>query len=153
MANRDFRYKHILALTVVGLFAAVNSGCLPSMVISSAAGGAAPVAFEGSGWGKAESYWIAKYDDVIAAALRAGKALSLEVKEKKVDGNKAFFRFQDTGRHRIDLTIERRTDTLTSIHFDIGWFGSIAFGRVMARQIIAELNDAGAFLEDWTPES
>jgi len=43
-----------------------------------------PVAFNTSGGGQGESFWIAKYDHVIAATLRAGETPSLEVKEKKL---------------------------------------------------------------------
>jgi hypothetical protein len=48
--------------------------------------------------------------------------------------------------------IEPRTETMTSVLFDVGWTGSIAFGRLMARQINFELEEAGAFLVDWTPD-
>ena len=109
-----------------------------------------PVTFNTSGGGQGESFWIAKYDDVIAATLRAGETLSLKVKEKKLEKDQAFFRFYDAKKERIDLFIERRSDTMTSIKFDVGWFGSVAFGRLMAQQIIFELNESDSFLEDWT---
>jgi hypothetical protein len=38
------------------------------------AGSNAPVVFNNEGGGRGESFWIAKYDDVIAATLRAGEA-------------------------------------------------------------------------------
>jgi hypothetical protein len=41
---------------------------------------------------------------------------------------------------------------MTSILFDVGWTGSMAFGRLMARQINSELEEAGAFLVDWRPD-
>lgn len=50
---------------------------------------------------------------------------------------------------RIGLSIEWRSDTMTSMKFDVGWFGSVAFGRLMAQQIIAELKESDSFLEDW----
>ena len=115
------------------------------------AGSNAPVAFNNSGGGKGESFWIAQYDDVIDAVLQASEVLSLELKEKTIEKDQAFFRFYDAKKERTDLFIERRSDTMTSIKFDVGWFGSVAFGRLMARQIIDELNESGSFLEDWTP--
>jgi hypothetical protein len=115
------------------------------------AGSNAPVAFNNSGGGKGESFWIAQYDDVIDAVLQAGEVLSLELKEKTIEKDQAFFRFHDDKAERIDLFIERRTDSMTSILFDVGRSGSVAFGRLMARQIIEELNESGSFLEDWTP--
>jgi len=35
---------------------------------------------------------------------------------------------------------------------NVGWFGPVAFGRLLAGQIIFELKDSNSFLEDWTPE-
>ena len=144
------RNVRLIALCIVLI---CNVGCLSPLAVSTigTAGSNAPVAFNHSGGGKGESFWIAQYDDVIAAALRAGEALSLEVKEKKIEKGQAFFRFYDAKAERIDLFIERRTDTMTSIQFDVGRSGSVAFGRLMARQIIDELNESGSFLEDWTP--
>jgi len=40
------------------------------------AGSNAPMAFNNEGGGRGESFWIAKYDDVVAATLRAGEVLS-----------------------------------------------------------------------------
>ena len=84
--------------------------------------------------------------------MRAGEVLALEMKEKKVEFQQTSLQYDDGKANKIKLLIERRTDTMTSITFDVGWSGSIAFGRLMARQIISELDQAGAFLEDWTPE-
>jgi hypothetical protein len=130
-----------------------NVGCLSPMALNSmgAAAGSAPVSFENSGGGQGESFWIANYDDVIDATLRAGEALSLELKDKQLEKDRAFFRFYDDKKERIDLFVERRTDTVTSIKFDVGWTGSVAFGRLMAGQIIIELRQTESFLEDWTP--
>ena len=145
----------IVRLIALFIFLICNIGCFPPVALNTmgtaGAGSGAPVAFDNSGGGKGESFWIAKYDDVIAATLRAGEALSLEVKEKKIENDQTFFRFYDAKRERIDLFIERRSDTMTLIKFDVGWFGSVAFGRLMAQQIIFELNESGSFLENWTP--
>jgi hypothetical protein len=74
------------------------------------------------------------------------------VNQKRIEKDQAFFRFHDAKAEKVDLLIERRTETMTSILFDVGWFGSVAFGRIMFRQIIFELDEAGDFLEDWFPE-
>ena len=69
--------------TLITLFIVLvcNVGCLSPMALNSmgAAAGSAPVSFENSGGGQGESCWIANYDDVIDATLRAGDALSLEL--------------------------------------------------------------------------
>ena len=41
---------------------------------------------------------------------------------------------------------------MTYILFDVGWFGSVAFGRLMLSQIISELDEAGDFLKHWKKE-
>ena len=144
------RIVRLIALCIVLI---CNVGCLSPLALSTmgTAGGNAPVAFNNSGGGKGESFWIAQYDDVIDAVLQAGEVLSLELKEKIIEKDQAFFRFHDDKAERIDLFIERRTDSMTSILFDVGRSGSVAFGRLMARQIIDELNESESFLEDWTP--
>jgi hypothetical protein len=143
----------IVRLIVLFIVLTFNAGCLSPIAISTmgTVGSGAPVIFHDSGRGKGESFWIAKYDDVITATSRAAEALSLELKEKKIEKDQTFFRFYDATKDRIDLFIERRSDTMTSLKFDVGWFGSNAFGRLMVRQIIDELIDSGDFLEDWEP--
>jgi len=132
-----------------------NAGCLSPIALNTmgTAGSNAPMAFNNEGGGRGESFWIARYADVIAATLRAGEVLSLELEEKRTENDKTFVRFYDGKKERIDLFIERRTDTMTSINFDVGWFGSLAFGRLLARQIVYELNESGTFLEDWSFET
>lgn len=147
--------KHCIVFLALVVFTMINGGCMAPFVMQAAggaAGGAAPSSSNYLGRGKGESYFIARYDDVIKAALRAGEVLSLEMKEKKVEAQQASIQYDDGKANKIKLLIERRTDTMTSILFDVGWSGSIAFGRLMARQIISELDEAEAFLEDWTPE-
>jgi len=132
---------------------ACNAGCVapvPLNTIGGAAGSNAPVSFNNEGGGRGESFWLAEYKDVIAAALRAGEALSLELKEKRLEDEQTFFRFEDGKGERTDLFIERRTDTMTSIKFRVGWFGSVAFGRLLAGQIIYELVESKSFLEDYS---
>jgi hypothetical protein len=146
----------VVILKFIGLFSFSIwiVGCFSPIAITTigAAGSGAPVAINHLGGGKGESYWIARYDDVTAAAMRAAKALSLEVKEQKMEKDRAFYRFSDNKDKTIELIIERRTDTMTSILFDVGWFGSEAFGHLLVNQIEAELIESDSFLEDWTPD-
>jgi len=145
-------FRRALTLFVPIIFMTILGGCLSPVAfqaVGGAAGGATPSASEYRGAGKGESYFIAHYEDVIQAVLKSGKILSLELEEKKVDEDRA----SGGKANRINLLIEPRTETMTSILFDVGWSGSIAFGRLMARQIHFELKEAGAFLVDWTPDT
>ena len=93
------------------------AGCLSSIGTSTlgTAGSNAPVAFSRSGGGRGESYWIAQYDDVVEATVRAGEVLSLAVDEKKIEEDQAFFRFSDDKAQRIDLFIERYRKSIVEV--------------------------------------
>ena len=148
-------FRRALALFVPIICMTILGGCLSPIAIQAvggAAGGAAPSASAYRGGGKGESYFIAHYEDVIQAVLKSGKTLSLEL-EEKVDPDRASLRYFGGKANKINLVIEPCTETMTSILFDVGWSGSIAFGRLMARQIHFELKEAGAFLVDWTPDT
>ena len=144
----------IVRSTALLIFLICNVGCISPLAINAvgSAGSAAPVASNNLGGGRGETFWIAQYDDVIEAVLKAGEVLSLELRQKEIEQDQAFFRFLDAKAERIDLFIERRTDTMTSILFNVGWFGSVAFGRLMFNQIIYELDKARDFLEHWKKE-
>jgi hypothetical protein len=152
MKKRKARMR-IARLIVLFIVLAFNVGCLSATALSTmgSVGKDTPIIFHNSGWGEGEIFLIAKYDDVITATSRAGEALSLELKDKKIEKDKTFFRFYDASKEKIDLFIERRSDTMTSLKFNVGWFGSVGFGHLMIRQAIDELNDSGSFLEDWEP--
>jgi len=115
----------------VFIFLICNAGCLSPLAINVAgsAGSAAPVASNNLGGGRGETFWVAQYRDVIKAVLQASENLSLKLIEERIEQDQAFFRFQDEKAERIDLHIERRTDTMTYILFDVGWFGSAALAR------------------------
>ena len=128
-------FRRALTLFVPIIFMTILGGCLSPVAIQAvggAAGGAGPSASEYRGAGKGESYFIAHYEDVIQAVLKTGKTLSLELEEKKVDEDRASLRYFGGKANKINLVVEPRTETMTSILFDVGWSGSIALGRLMA---------------------
>ena len=143
-------------LMILFIALAFNAGCVPPVPLNTMGGSVGsnlPVSFNNEGGGRGESFWLAEYKEVIAATLRAGEALSLELKEKRLEDEQTSFRFEDGKGERIDLLIERRTDTMTSIKFRVGWFGSVALARLLARQIIYELAESDSFLEDYSYET
>ncbi len=143
-------YKIVVLLSVFYLLLACVWGCTNPLTIQ-ALSGTSPVAFSFIGKGKDASFWLARYDDVIEATLRAGNALSLDVEEKKIQKDKALFHYTDGKGKKLDILIERRTETMTYVQFDVGLFGSISMGRLMVRQIIFEITKAGDFLQNWSP--
>jgi hypothetical protein len=145
------RVSSLLALLLLSL---CNGGCFSPAALGTVetTGSSAPAVLDHVGRGQGIGFCLANYEDVTAATLRAAAALSLEQKDKNVEKDRASFRFYDANNDRIDIIIVRRSATMTSIEFDVGWFGPVALGRLMSRQIIAELHRSEAFLQDWTTD-
>ena len=134
-----------LALIV---FSIVTSGCTSTLIVSgvsSASSGATSVSGSGT---KVESYQIADYKTVISATLQAAKTLALNVKKETIDIDQASFRFSDNKDRAVDVIIEQRTETMTYIQVDSGWFGPAGMGRILMRQILVELGASGDSLEE-----
>jgi hypothetical protein len=146
--------KHGFALSALGAVLFISSGCMAPVAFQAvgAIGGASPVAMNLVEKGKVESYWVARYADVVDATLRAGQVLSLELLEKKVESNRTVFRYGYSRGEKAEILVEYRTATMTSVQIDFGMSGSIAFARLMGREIAVELAKAGAFLEELSPD-
>ncbi len=134
-----------LALIV---FSIVTSGCTSTLIVggvSTASSGATSVSGSGT---KVESYQIADYKTVISATLQAAETLALNVKKETIDIDQASFRFADNNDRTVDVTIEQRTETMTYIQVDSGWFGPLGMGRLLMRQILVELGASRDSLEE-----
>ena len=130
------------------VFSIFINGCTTPLIVggmSTASSGATSVSGSGT---KIESYQIADYKTVISATLQAAKTLALNVKKETIDIDQASFRFSDNNDRTVDVTIEQRTETMTYIQVDSGWFGPLGMGRLLMRQILAELEASGQSLEE-----
>jgi hypothetical protein len=135
------------SLTLI-VFSIVANGCTSTLIVggvSSASSGATSVSGSGT---KVESYQIEDFKTVISATLKAAKTLALNVKEETIDIDRASFRFSDNHDRTVDVTIEQRTETMTYIQVDSGWFGPLGMGRLLMRQILAELEASRDSLEE-----
>ena len=126
------------SLTLI-VFSIVTNGCTSTLIVggvSSASSGATSVSGSGT---KVESYQIADFKTVISATLQAAKTLTLNVEKETIDIDRASFRFSDNNDRTVDVILEQRTATMTYIKVDSGWFGPVGMGRLLMRQILAEL--------------
>ena len=142
--------KKAFFLTAMCLIFAGLSGCAAPLAMQGL-GSTSPVAVSYIGGGKGESFWLARYDDVVQATQRAGQTLSLKLRKKMIEKDQATFKYIDDKGKQLDVLIERRTDTMTYTRFDVGLFGSKSMGRLMVRQTIFEMSEAGTFLRNWHP--
>jgi hypothetical protein len=126
-------------------------GCTAGLAMQGLSSGS-PVAFNATGRGKGDSAWFARYDDVVQATLRAGEKLSFKLEKKNIGKDQSDFKFVDAKGKKLEMLIERRTESLTWARFNVGLLGSTSIGRLMARQIIVEVAEAKDFLRDWHPE-
>ena len=129
-------------LAVLCILLASSYGCTTACLVGSAAtvgAGAAEAGVTRFEMGRVTRFEIAQYEDVIEASCLAAENLSLDLKEEKIEENRASFRYLDDKDQKIDLLIERRTDTLTYIRVDVGIFGPQGLALLTLNQILNEL--------------
>jgi hypothetical protein len=146
--------KQKSGLSALAVFLFICNGCMAPVAFEAAGaiGGASPVAMNLAEKGKADSYWIARYDDVVAATARAAQVLSLELLEKNTAHNLTSFRYGYNKGQKVEIIVEYQTATMTSVRIDYGVTGSAAFANLLGREIALELDKAGAFLEGPLPD-
>ena len=129
-------------LAVLCILLASSYGCTTACLVGSAAtvgAGAAEAGVTRFEMGRVTRFEIAQYEDVIEASRLAAENLALDLKEEKIEENRASFRYLDDKDQKIDLLIERRTDTITYIRVDVGIFGPQGLGLLTLNQILSEL--------------
>ena len=133
--------KNAIMLAVLCTLLASTYGCTACLVSSAptAGAGAADAGVTRFEMGRATRFEIAQYEDVIEASRLAAENLSLDLKEEKIEENRATFRYVDDKDQKIGLLIERRTDTVTYIKVNVGTFGPASLSLLMLNQILHEL--------------
>ena len=145
MIEKSVVLRAVFCLLLTGL-----CGCAAPLALQGL-GSATPVAFNATGMGEGDSAWLARYDDVVQATLRAGEVLSLNLEKREIGEDQTVFQYMDGKGKKMDILIERRTETMTYARFSVGLFGSKSMGQLMVRQIIFEMNAEGKFIRDWHP--
>ena len=134
--------KKALLLTLLCILLASTYGCGTACIVGSAAtvgSGAAEAGVTRFEMGRVTRFEIAQYEDVIEASRRAAENLALDLRKEKIEENRASFGYLDDKNQKIDLLIERRTDTITYIKVDVGIFGPQGLALLTLNQILSEL--------------
>ena len=118
----------------------------PSATVGSSAGEAGISRYEN---GRIKSLELARYEDVVEATRRAGEALSLRLRKEATNTEQSTFYYIDDRNEEVKVSIEPRTDTLTHIQIDVGFFGSKGLALVMVNQIVNEISSHGKYLQEW----
>jgi len=145
MIEKSVVLRAVFCLLLTGL-----CGCAAPLALQGL-GSATPVAFNATGMGEGDSAWLARYDDVVQATLRAGEVLSLNLEKREIGEDQTVFQYMDGKGKKMNILIERRTETMTYARFSVGLFGSKSMGQLMVRQIILEVKAEGKFIRDGHP--
>ena len=145
MVEKSVVLGAVFCLLLTGL-----CGCAAPLALQGL-GSATPVAFNATGMGEGDSAWLVRYDDVVQATLRAGEVLSLNLEKKEIGEDQTVFQYMDGKGKKMNILIERRTETMTYARFSVGLFGSKSMGQLMVRQIILEVKAEGKFIRHGHP--
>ena len=140
--------KSTSILAIGAIFVCFSSGCTTGTLISGMGSAPSGVSHASGPGSKVVSYQFVRYEDAVKVSIRAAEALSLENKRKDFKENRAELRYVDEKDQVVDIIIERRTATITTIQADAGFFGPKGFSRLMLLQILKELDKTGAYPED-----
>lgn len=128
-------------------------GCAVAVPVATGVAGAVPAVRQSFGHGQEESFWLARYGDVVNAAVQSQVKLSLTLKEKTSKTNHTKLTLADDRGEEISLLIERLTDTVTRVRFDAGSQEFGGFAHLMARQMVQELKESNAFVVQWSDDA
>lgn len=135
------------------MVSALGSGCaIPLATTLPSVLGASPVVADYLEAGRIDSFWIARYDDVLIAVARTETRLSLNTGEKTFEDGRATLLYTDDRNNKIHIRIERQTETVTRARIDVGSDKFLGLARLIGRQVVAELNEMNGFAADWTHE-
>lgn len=129
--------------------------CAPLASCTVAAAGAAMSAAQSGATmikkGRVTTAVLARYEDVLQAVEEARDVLSLDTRRQIDDDDQRAYFFEEEDGGKMSVYVSRRTDSITSVVIDVGAFGRADVARLMYAQVMDNLADAGAFLEDWNP--
>jgi hypothetical protein len=141
------KFAPMIATGAIFLF--LGSGCSTGVLITGASSAPSGVSHASGPGSRVISYQVVHYEDAVKSAMRAAEALSLENKKKEIKESRAELRYADDKDQAVDIIIERRSATITTIQVNAGMFGPGGLTRLVLLQIIEELDQAEAYLEDW----
>ena len=140
--------KSTSILAIGAIFVCFSSGCTTGTLISGMGSAPSGVSHASGPGSKVTSYQFIHYEDAVKGTIRAAEALSLENKKKEIEENRAELSYADEKDQVVDIIIERRTATITTIQANAGFFGPKGFSRLMLLQILNELDKAGVYPQE-----
>ena len=119
------------------------AGCVgvDMAIIASTATAGAQVGYEASRSGKINLAIMDNSEEVHQAAIESLNDLSLEIYKDEDHGEGDWtLHFRDNNE-RYRLIIDQRTDTLTRVQVNVGWFGPTSIGQLVLKRLFRNLAD------------
>ena len=145
-----FTLKFALTACIGIIILCLAAGCTTGTLITGASSAPSGVSHASGPGSKVISYQMVRFEDAVKATMRAAEALSLETRREDIKEDRVELRYADKRNQAVDIILERRSATITTIQVNAGFFGPKGLTRLVLLQIIEELDQAGAHLEDWT---
>ena len=137
--------RALLLLPCLILLPVGAGGCaaVPLATLGAVAGATASAVSTGNDiyqLGKLDTAEMARFNDAVPAARRAAAELCLEAQgsERRKRGG-LLLSFADAKGAGLKVLVERRTDMLTRVRVDVGWFGSEPTARLFLSRMRAHL--------------
>ena len=141
--------KFALTISIGVIILCFIGACTTGTLITGASSAPSGVSHASGPGSEVISFQVVRFEDAVKSTLRAAEALSLEKTRADIKDNRAELQYTDEKDQTVDIVIERRSKTITTIQVNAGTFGPRGLTRLVLLQIIEELDQAGAHLEDW----
>lgn len=96
------------------------------------------------------SFQPARYDDTLAAALRAGDSIGLDLYSvREIDPKHSEIRFHFDEDDRLTVEVEHQTDEVTLVEVNLKRKSRRGMGTLYMRALAYELRKAEAYVGQW----
>ncbi len=127
----------LLSLALTGT--ATFFGCAAAGVAGDVVGSSIDTTQQAFRAGKSDTYINANWQDVVGAMRRTCEKLSLIPIKEESHPEQLKVKYHDDRAQEVTITIVRRTQTMTELHVDVGFFGPEGLGRLVLREMAHEL--------------
>lgn len=139
--NTPNRWTRFVLICLCGLGPVLVSGCAAAPL--SVVGAATSVGRAGMSTfrsGKLETVELVRFEPMCDAVDAAIAELSLNIRRSKMeDGRRYTVWTRDDNGSPVTIQVLRKTETMTRVRIDVGWFGSESTARLALRRVHAAL--------------
>lgn len=129
--------------------ALVLPGCGVELGILAAGASAAQSGVSFFSRGRLHSYEVVRMEEVVIASDRAAETLALRRINQRFEEDRVWRYYQDGQGQKIEVEIQERTSRVTAVTIDVGSLGKRGMASLYLRQLLDELSEMDAYLEDW----